>query len=69
MHSSGNDFVAVVSGRDGTSFEGLLSYKDIVRAYSTNQEKESRVGRNLSMDRQAKKMIVKGKKMMADRRV
>lgn len=69
MHTSGNDFVAVVSGRDGTSFEGLLSYKDIVRAYSVNQEKESSVGRNLSMERQAKKMIVKGKKMMADRRV
>lgn len=69
MHTSGNDFVAVVSGRDGTSFEGLLSYKDIVRAYSINQEKESSVGRNLSMERQAKKMIVKGKKMMADRRV
>jgi H+/Cl- antiporter ClcA len=69
MHNSGNDFVAVMSSRDDTSFEGLLSYKDIVRAYSVNQEKESRVGRNLSMERQAKKMIVKGKKMMADRRV
>jgi H+/Cl- antiporter ClcA len=69
MSKEENDFLPVVNHRDGVSFEGLLSYKDIVKAYHINHEKESKTGRNLLLDRQAKKIIVKGKRMMADGRV
>ncbi|WP_316826009.1 chloride channel protein [Pedobacter miscanthi] len=58
----------VFSSRDEGAFEGLLSYRDVVRAYHVNHESESRTGRNLSLDRQTKKIIVRGKRMMADRR-
>lgn len=58
----------VFNSREGGAFEGLLSYRDVVKAYHVNHESESRTGRNLSLDRQAKKIIVRGKRMMADRR-
>ncbi|MDQ0639694.1 CIC family chloride channel protein [Pedobacter sp. W3I1] len=69
MAQGEKDFLMVFSSRDENAFEGLLSYKDVVKAYHINHEKESKIGRNLSLDRQAKKIIVRGKKMMADKRI
>ncbi len=69
MSQNENDFLMVFSSKGENAFAGLLSYKEVVKAYHVNHEKESSVGRNLSLDRQAKKIIVRGKRIMADRRL
>jgi CIC family chloride channel protein len=68
MSQNQNDFLMVIGHREEGDFKGLLSYRDVVKAYHVNHDRESRIGRNLSLDRQAKKIIVRGKRMMADRR-
>ncbi len=68
MAKENTDVLPVVSGVDGRSILGILSYQDIIASYRHNIEEHETKDPAISVRRQGLKILVHGKKIISDAR-
>lgn len=68
MSRSGEEFLPVVSEAEGGSIIGILTYKDVLTAYKQYFTEHQEEGVNLSLRRQRKKMLIRGRQLISKKR-
>ena len=61
---SGEDSLTVFKSDDDKTFLGIITSKDILSSYNINMHLSETRGRNLSMNRQRKKVLLKGRTLL-----
>ena len=64
MAEQGEEYLPVLSSKEENVVIGLLTYKDILTAYKLQLRESVERGTNLSLSRQKRKILLKGRKIM-----
>ena len=64
MASTDQEFLPVTASDGSTNIIGVITYKDILHAYRLYHQENQESGVNLSLRRQRKKMIIRGRQFV-----